>query len=102
MRRSEIGLGPLLFAAGNDGAYRFADARRRVVGVEVVEVGLDILRVIDIAMVTLAVIFPNQFPVGFDKIVHHLRHLRTIETLRPEQGRERFERLLERGRILRQ
>ena len=80
---------PLLFAARDDGGNVFTDARCRVVGVVVIEVGLDVLRVIEVAVITFAVVFPHQFPVGFDEIVHRLRHFCANESLWLEQRSQR-------------
>src|SRR2546422_151134 len=102
VRRREVVVGPLFFAARDDSGDRFTDARRGVVGVVMVEVGLGVLRVIDVAVVTLAVVFPEQFPVRLDEIVHRLRHFCAGETLRLEQRRQRALGGREWNRFLRQ
>ena len=64
------------------------DALGRVVGVVVVEVGLDVLRMVDVAVVALAVVLPDELPVGLDVVVDRLGDLGAAEALRPQRRRQ--------------
>ena len=65
---------------------RGAHLGRGVVGVVVIAVGLDVLRVVDVAVVALAVVLPDQLPVGLDLVVDLLCDLRPREALRAQDG----------------
>ena len=60
----------------------FCDARfdgcGRVVVVVVIEVCANVLWVIHIAVITLAIVFPDKFPVGLNLVVHRAGDLRAI------------------------
>ena len=47
-------------------------------------VSFDVLRVVEIAVVALSVVFPDKFPVGVDGVVDRLGHLGAVATLRPK------------------
>ena len=53
----------------------FGNARDGVIRIVVVEISLDVLGVVDVAVITLAVIFPDELPVGVDVKVHDLGDL---------------------------
>ena len=82
VRGGEAGGGPLLFAMRDDGGDFLFDARGGVVGVVVVEVGLDVLRMVDVAMETFAIVFPDEFPIGFDEVIDRFGNFCPRETLR--------------------
>ncbi len=46
-----------------------------------IKVGLDVLGMVDIAMETFAVVFPDQFPVGMDIEIHDLGDFGVRQTL---------------------
>ena len=45
-------------------------------------IGLDVLRVVQVAVITLAVVFPDEFPVGAHGVVDRLGNLCAIDALR--------------------
>ena len=98
-RRQPVGR-PFFLAPRDDGVDPVADDRGGVVGVVVVEVGFDILRVIEVAVVTFAVVLPNHLPVRAHQVVGHFRHLRAPESLRLDQRRQQPAGRLERNRFL--
>ena len=55
--------------------------RRGVVGVEMIVVGLDVLRMVEVAVVTLSVVFPDEFPVGAHGVVDRPGDLCAIDAL---------------------
>ena len=65
-----------------------------------VVVGLDVLRVVEIAVVALAVVFPDEFPVGVDGVVDRLGHLGAVATLRTKHRLDQFPRRAEVTRLL--
>ncbi len=52
-----------------------------IVSVVVVKVGFDVLRVVNVAVVALAIVLPNQFPVGMNVEVHDLSHFGAGQSL---------------------
>ncbi len=60
----------------------FGHTRDGIIGIVVIEVGFDILRVVDIAVVAFPVILPDQFPIGIDLKIHDLGNLATRQALR--------------------
>src|SRR5437879_67590 len=89
------GASPLLFASRHGGSHLPANARGQVVCVVMVEVGFDVLRVIEIAVVTFTVVFPHKLPVGVDQIIHGLGYFGGGEALRLKNRRKRLLRVLE-------
>ncbi len=62
--------------------------RRAIVDGRVVEVRLDVLRMVHVAVPALAVVLPHELPVGADDVVPHRRHLRPLQPLRAEHRLE--------------
>jgi len=54
-------IGPLGLASGGHGSQLSSDTLNGIVGVVMIEVGLGVLRVIDVAVVALAVVLPDSF-----------------------------------------
>ena len=71
---------PLLALFGLVGDFGH-QLRRGVVGVEMIVVGLDVLRMVEVAVVTLSVVFPDEFPVGAHGVVDRPGDLCAIDTL---------------------
>ena len=65
-----------------------------VIGVVVVEVGLDVLRVVDVTVITFAVVLPDQLPIGVHVEVHDLGDLGASHSLgagnRADRGSSRL------------
>ncbi len=60
-----------------------------------VVIGLDVLRMVAVAVVALAVVFPYEFPVGMDDVADRLGHLGAVATLRPKHWLRQFPRRAE-------
>src|SRR5206468_8008838 len=72
----------------------------RIIRVVVIEVGFDILRMIKVAVVTLAVVFPDQLPVRLDEVIDGPGHLRAVQPLRLQQRGQSLIRWFDRNRFL--
>ena len=86
----EAGGRPFLLTMSNGGGHLLPDERRGIIGVVVVEVGLDVLGVIEVAMKALAVVLPNQFPVGFNEVIDCFGNFRPRKALRFGQRGEKL------------
>src|SRR6266850_3412065 len=73
------------------------DPVSRIVGVIMIEVGLDILRMVRVAMVAFAIIFPHNLPIRVDGIIDNLCHPGAAKSLRTRHGAEHFLRPSELG-----
>src|SRR5262249_9693351 len=61
---------------------------RRSFGFDNIKVRLNVLWMIDVAMVTFAVVFPHNLPIGLDRVVSIRRHLGANETVRVGHGND--------------
>ena len=102
MAHGQAGRRPFFFAAGHRLLDPRLDPLARVIRVVVVEICFDVLRMIDVAVVTLAVVLPHELPIRRHVVVDDLRHLGPVESLRPDERLDRSRRRAEIRRIIAQ
>ena len=82
MRDLQAILGALHLMASRSGLNALVHGGRRVVGVVMVKIRLDVLRMIHVAVVAFAVVFPYHLPVCSNLVINNLCHLRLTHPLR--------------------
>src|SRR6266446_3603750 len=81
VRQRKAGNRRPLLATRYGGSDPPLNVRRGVIGVIVVEIGFDVLWVVPVAMIALAVVLPDEFPIRFDQIINGFGNSGAVEPL---------------------
>ena len=72
------------------GSNLLADTRGGVIRIVMIEIGFDVLRVVDVAMVAFAIVFPDQFPICIYEVIDGASNFSVFKTLGPRQFSKYF------------